>query len=181
MWCYCRYIFFFLILSCFHVHILGTLQSKIGNIHDDLVEKCTLDPFKIFCNLKSLHLSLDSEFIALPLPFSSKLKIWPFHVAVVQKQQRILQKGVINVQSTVVLLCCSSFVRSLLIGRGKEGKCPWVKKKSNPTKRCIPHCLDRKYYFRSWRKRSSQCIMDHFLWKHGRFIVYLRVGGHNDR
>ena len=41
------------------------------------------------------------EFIALPLPFPSKLKIWSFHVVVVQGQQRNVQKSVIHVQS-----CC---------------------------------------------------------------------------
>ena len=41
------------------------------------------------------------EFIALPFPFPSKLKIWSFHVVVVQGQQRNVQKSVIHVQS-----CC---------------------------------------------------------------------------
>ena len=41
------------------------------------------------------------EFIALPFPFSSKLKIWSFHVVVVQGQQRNVQKSVMHVQS-----CC---------------------------------------------------------------------------
>ena len=39
------------------------------------------------------------EFIALPLPFSGKIKIWSFHVVVVQGQQRNEQKSVIQVQS----------------------------------------------------------------------------------
>ena len=38
------------------------------------------------------------EFIALPLPFSSKLKIWSFHVVVVQGQQRNVQKRVMHVR-----------------------------------------------------------------------------------
>ena len=65
------------------------------------------------------------EFIALSFPFSSKLKIWSFHVVVVQGQERNVQKSVTQVQ----LLFCSlklllfwrspchrrrSFVRSLL-------------------------------------------------------------------
>ena len=41
------------------------------------------------------------EFITLPLPFSSKLKIWSFHVVVMQGQQRNEQKSVIHLQS-----CC---------------------------------------------------------------------------
>ena len=40
-----------------------------------------------------------AEFIALPFPFSSKLKIWSFHVVVVQGQQRNVQKSVMHVQS----------------------------------------------------------------------------------
>ena len=43
------------------------------------------------------------EFIALPFLFSSKLKIWLFHVVVVQGQQRNVQKSVIHVQP-----CCLS-------------------------------------------------------------------------
>ena len=41
------------------------------------------------------------EFIALPLPSSKKLKIWLFHVVVVQGRQRSVQKSVMHVQS-----CC---------------------------------------------------------------------------
>ena len=41
------------------------------------------------------------EFIALPFPSSKKLKIWSFHVVVVQGRQRKVQKGVMHVQS-----CC---------------------------------------------------------------------------
>ena len=41
------------------------------------------------------------EFIALPFPFSIKLKIWSFYVVVVQGQQRNVQKRVLHVQS-----CC---------------------------------------------------------------------------
>ena len=32
------------------------------------------------------------EFIALPFPFSSKLKIWSFHVVVVQGRQSLTKK-----------------------------------------------------------------------------------------
>ena len=39
------------------------------------------------------------EFIALPFPFPSKLKIWSFHVVVVQWRQRNVQKSVMHVQS----------------------------------------------------------------------------------
>ena len=41
------------------------------------------------------------EFIALSFPYSSKLKVWSFHVVVVQRQQRNVQKSVMHVQS-----CC---------------------------------------------------------------------------
>ena len=37
------------------------------------------------------------EFIALPFPSSSKLKLWSFHVVVVQGQQRNVQKSVMHV------------------------------------------------------------------------------------
>ena len=41
------------------------------------------------------------EFIALPFPSSKKLKIWSFHVVVVQERQRNVQKSVMHVQN-----CC---------------------------------------------------------------------------
>ena len=41
------------------------------------------------------------EFIALPFPSSKKLKIWSFHVVVVQERQRNVQISVMHVQS-----CC---------------------------------------------------------------------------
>ena len=41
------------------------------------------------------------DFIALPFPFPSKLKIWSFHVVVEQQRQRNVQKSVMHVQS-----CC---------------------------------------------------------------------------
>jgi len=41
------------------------------------------------------------EFIALPFPFLSKLKIWLFHIIVMQGLQRNLQKSVMHLQS-----CC---------------------------------------------------------------------------
>ena len=41
------------------------------------------------------------ELIALPFPSSKKLKIWSFHVVVVQGRQRNVQKSVMHVQS-----CC---------------------------------------------------------------------------
>ena len=41
------------------------------------------------------------EFIALPFPSSKKLKIWLFHVVVVQKRQRSVQKSVMHLQN-----CC---------------------------------------------------------------------------
>ena len=39
------------------------------------------------------------EFIALPFPFPSKLKIWSFQVLVMQGLQRNVQKSVMHVQS----------------------------------------------------------------------------------
>ena len=39
------------------------------------------------------------EFITLPFPYSSKLNIWSFHVVVVQKRQRNVEKSVLHVQS----------------------------------------------------------------------------------
>ena len=42
------------------------------------------------------------EFIALPFPFPNKLKIWSFHVVVVQGLQRNVQKSVIHFVAVVV-------------------------------------------------------------------------------
>ena len=39
------------------------------------------------------------EIIALPIPFSNKVKIWSFHVIVLQGQQRNVQKSVMHVES----------------------------------------------------------------------------------
>ena len=39
------------------------------------------------------------EFIALPFPSSKQIKIWSFHVAVVQGRLRNVQKSVMHVQS----------------------------------------------------------------------------------
>ena len=39
------------------------------------------------------------EFIALPVPSSKQLKIWSFHVVVVQGRQRNVHKSVMHVQS----------------------------------------------------------------------------------
>ena len=44
------------------------------------------------------------KFIALQFPFSSKLKIWSFHVVVVQGLQRNVKISVMHVQRVVVLL-----------------------------------------------------------------------------
>ena len=38
------------------------------------------------------------EFIALPFPFPNKLKIWSFHVVVVQGLQRNVQESVMQVR-----------------------------------------------------------------------------------
>lgn len=53
---------------------------------------------------RGLHLSLERatvKFIALLFLFSSKLKIWSFHVVAVRGWQRNVQKSVMHVQS-----CC---------------------------------------------------------------------------
>ena len=49
------------------------------------------------------------EFIALPVPSSKQLKIWSFHVVVVQGRQRNVQKSVMHVQS-----CCFANLNLLL-------------------------------------------------------------------
>ena len=41
------------------------------------------------------------EFIDLPFPFPSKLKIWSFHVVVMQGLQRNVPKSMMHVQSCV--------------------------------------------------------------------------------
>ena len=38
------------------------------------------------------------EFIALPVPSSKQLKIWSFHVEVVQGRQRNVQKSVMHIR-----------------------------------------------------------------------------------
>ena len=91
--------------------VLGILRSDNGDVHENVAEKQTLHPFKLFRDypkssryLNDGNLGLSSEkrrdraqvqtemveFITLPFPFSSKLTIWSFHVVVVQGQQRNL-------------------------------------------------------------------------------------------
>ena len=43
------------------------------------------------------HAEFRQRFVALPFPFSSKLRIWSFSVVVVQGQGRNLQKSVMHV------------------------------------------------------------------------------------
>ena len=43
------------------------------------------------------------ELTALPFPSSKKLKIWSFHVVVVQERQRNVQKSVMHVQTCCLL------------------------------------------------------------------------------
>ena len=52
-----------------------------------------------------------AEFIALPFPLSSKLKIWSFHVVVVKGQQRNVQKSVITCRVIVLLIKPFTFFR----------------------------------------------------------------------
>ena len=44
------------------------------------------------------------QFIVSPLPFSSERKIWPFHVAVVQKRQRNFQKAWCTCRGVISLI-----------------------------------------------------------------------------
>ena len=87
------------------IPLIGTLQSDNGNIHENVAEKQTLHHFKLFHNFLSqfalllirrgFQLELKRgectkvrtemvEFIVLPFPFPSKLKVWSFHIVVVQ-------------------------------------------------------------------------------------------------
>ena len=72
------------------------------------------------------------EFTALPFPSSKKLKIWSFHVVVMQGRRRNVEKSVMHVQS----YCCRRrrcFVRSLFYHVVRKGlglgaaKC-WVER-----------------------------------------------------
>ena len=98
---------------------VGTLRSANGDVHEKVAEKQTSHHFKLFhdypnspCYFKrgGFWLKLKRgeraqvrtemvDFIALPFPFPSKLKIWSFHVLVVQWRQRNVQKSVMHVQS----------------------------------------------------------------------------------
>ena len=86
------------------------------------------------------------EFIALPSPFSSKLKIWSFHVVIMQRLQRNVQKSVMHVQS-----CCfahkfhcffwrsrcrrrRSFVRSPLTKKARSMGARWVMGSCDPNR-----------------------------------------------
>ena len=64
------------------------------------------------------------QFIALPLPFSSQLKIWSFHVVVVQGRQRNVQKSMMHVLSCCFaqLLLPSQFRKVPIIG-SNSGAC----------------------------------------------------------
>ena len=69
-----------------------------------------------------------AEFIALPFPFSSQLRMRSFHVALLLGRQSNLQKCVMHIQS-----CCCAFWRSLtfrwcqtaLLGQEKQRKLPF--------------------------------------------------------
>ena len=95
----------------------GPLRPDNGDVHENVAEKYTSHPFT-FCLrlsqgahlLKRRDLGRELkrrdrarvqtgmvEFIALPFPFPSKLKIWSFHVVVVQGRQRNVQKNVVVV------------------------------------------------------------------------------------
>ena len=82
--------------------LIGTLRSENGDVHENVAEKQTSPHFNLFrdypsspcCKRRGFWLELKRgeraqvrtemvEFIALPIPFPSKLKIWAFHVVVV--------------------------------------------------------------------------------------------------
>ena len=119
---------YFFITSSANVHqiqrtfaILKTLRSDNGDVHENVVEKMDFTSFQTFSRLSQFALLLKRrkfwlelkrggrarvqtemvEFIPLSFPYSSKLKVWSFHVVVVQAQQRNVQKSVMHVQS-----CC---------------------------------------------------------------------------
>ena len=62
------------------------------------------------------------EFIVLPFPFPSKLKIWWFHVLVMQGLQRNVQKSVMHVQS-----CCFP----------NQTYCFFCRSRCRPRRRCL--------------------------------------------
>ena len=99
--------------------LLGTLRSDNDDVHENVHEKWTSHPFTFFRDypkspsyLKRRKFRLEMkrgegarlqtemvEFRGLPISFSSKLKLWSFHVVVVQGRQRNVQKSVMHVQS----------------------------------------------------------------------------------
>ena len=82
--------------------LLGTLRSDNGDVHENVHEKWTSHPFTFFRDypkspsyLRRREFRLEMkrgqgarpqtemvEFLGLPFPFSSKLKLWSFHVVV---------------------------------------------------------------------------------------------------
>ena len=89
---------------CHILTTLGTLRSSNGDVHANVAEKQTSHHFKLSrdypissCYLKEGDFGWSwregnalkfgqqmVQFIALPFPFPSKLRIWSFHVVVVQ-------------------------------------------------------------------------------------------------
>ena len=93
------------------VTLVGTLRSDNGDVHENVAEKIDFASLH-FLKRREFGLELKRrehnrvqtemvEFISLPFPFPSKLKIWSFHVVVVQGRQGNVQKSVTHVQS-----CC---------------------------------------------------------------------------
>ena len=97
---------------------IGTLRSDNGDLHENVTENRLriLSLFsRLFQGAQLLKrgefwfelkrrdcarvLTEMVEFIALPFPFPSKLKIWSFHVLVMEERQRNVQKSVMHVQS----------------------------------------------------------------------------------
>ena len=91
--------------------LLGTLRPDNGDVHEN-VSFFFRDYPKSPSYLKRREFRLEMkrgegarlktemvEFLGLPFPFSSKLKLWSFHVVVVQGRQRNVQKSVMHMQS----------------------------------------------------------------------------------
>ena len=77
------------------------------------------------------------KFIALPFPFSSHLKIWSFHVSVVQERQRNVQKSVMQVRVVVLLIKFFAFLTFPLPSPSLFRKVPTLAKTRSRVKKAI--------------------------------------------
>jgi len=79
--------------------VIKTLRSDNGDVHENVAERETSHSLKLLRDYPKspfyFRLEVNRgdrarvqtemvEFIALPFPFSSKLKLWPFYVVVVK-------------------------------------------------------------------------------------------------